>query len=471
MRLRSHLLIIAAATLLPIIAIVCLAVVLLFQKGRDIELDRLVDTARALSLAVDRDLAAGLASLRALATNQSLRTGDLRTFYDESKRVVAAHEGAEAIVLVDPSGRQIMDTRGPFGESAQYGDPGFIKKVLEGRRPIVSSLVIGQSSRKAVVWLGVAVVLDGQAKFALTLNLAPGSLERLLLQQGVAADSMAAILDVDKLIVARSPENDKFLGKRAPPVAVVKTSEMSEGWWEGVPYGKGPSYIAHHRSELSGWTVVTGVPKSKINAPLWQALEFFAGGIGLFLLVALGLLAVFRRRVKSSIALLSAGAEALGSGGSVPIMPAPVFELDEIKRELESASLTRKEMEVSLRQSEERLRAIIDTEPECVKVVAPDGKLVDMNAAGLRMLEAESLAAIADRSLVDLVLPAHRESFADLHRKVMSGESGTLEFEIAGLKGRQRWLETHAAPLRDATGRVTALLGVTRDITERKLTE
>ena len=123
MRLRSHVLIIAAATVLPIIAIVCLAVVLLFQRGRDKELDYLVDTARALSLGVDRGLVTGLASLRALATSQSLRSGDFRSFYDESMRVVAAHEGAEAIVLVDPSGRQIMNTGRPSGESlAQYGD-------------------------------------------------------------------------------------------------------------------------------------------------------------------------------------------------------------------------------------------------------------------------------------------------------------------------------------------------------------
>jgi PAS domain S-box-containing protein len=123
------------------------------------------------------------------------------------------------------------------------------------------------------------------------------------------------------------------------------------------------------------------------------------------------------------------------------------------------------------RESEERLRAIIDTEPECVKVVAPDGRVVDMNAAGLRMLETESFEAIADKNLLEFVLPAHREAFTRLHEKVMSGERGTLEFEIVGLKGRQRWLETHAVPLRDAVGQVTALLGVTRDVTERKRAE
>jgi diguanylate cyclase (GGDEF)-like protein len=58
-----------------------------------------------------------------------------------------------------------------------------------------------------------------------------------------------------------------------------------------------------------------------------------------------------------------------------------------------------------------------------------------------------------------------------LHHRVISGESGKLEFEVIGLKGTRRWLETHAAPLRDANERIAMLLGITRDITERKRAE
>ena len=54
---------------------------------------------------------------------------------------------------------------------------------------------------------------------------------------------------------------------------------------------------------------------------------------------------------------------------------------------------------------------------------------------------------------------------------MISGESGKLEFEVTGLKGTRRWLEIHAAPLRDANGKITMLLGITRDITERKCAE
>ena len=125
----------------------------------------------------------------------------------------------------------------------------------------------------------------------------------------------------------------------------------------------------------------------------------------------------------------------------------------------------------ALRASEERLRSIVQSEPECVKLVAPDGTLLDMNPAGLRMIEAEAFAQVANRPILALVTSEHRAAFADLHRRVMAGGSGELEFQIVGLKGTRRWMDTRAVPLRNADGEVTALLGITRDITEHKQAE
>jgi PAS domain S-box-containing protein len=42
---------------------------------------------------------------------------------------------------------------------------------------------------------------------------------------------------------------------------------------------------------------------------------------------------------------------------------------------------------------------------------------------------------------------------------------------VVGLKGGQRWMETHAVPLRDETGNIISLLGATRDISARKQAE
>ncbi|HWQ37106.1 MAG TPA: PAS domain S-box protein [Burkholderiales bacterium] len=117
------------------------------------------------------------------------------------------------------------------------------------------------------------------------------------------------------------------------------------------------------------------------------------------------------------------------------------------------------------------LRVILETEPECVKLMAADGSLLDMNPAGLRMVEAESIEQVRGRSVYPLVVEAHRAAVRELTARVFRGESARLEFEIVGLKGGRRWLETHATPLRDAEGRVVALLGITRDVSDRKAAE
>lgn len=131
----------------------------------------------------------------------------------------------------------------------------------------------------------------------------------------------------------------------------------------------------------------------------------------------------------------------------------------------------RKRAEAALAESEARLRAIVQSEPECVKLIDADGNLLDMNPAGLRMIEADSLEQVKGKPLLGLVAPEHRAAFKKLNDRVFAGEPGVLEFEIVGLKGAHRWMETHAVPLRDSENKVISLLGITRDITERKRVE
>jgi diguanylate cyclase (GGDEF)-like protein len=87
------------------------------------------------------------------------------------------------------------------------------------------------------------------------------------------------------------------------------------------------------------------------------------------------------------------------------------------------------------------------------------------------MLEADSIEEVQQHNLIDFILSKYHDSCIATHKRVMSGESCIFEFEIKGLKGSQHWLETHAAPLSDADGKITMLLGITRDITARKEAE
>jgi PAS domain S-box-containing protein len=115
------------------------------------------------------------------------------------------------------------------------------------------------------------------------------------------------------------------------------------------------------------------------------------------------------------------------------------------------------------------LRAIFDTEPQCVKLLGPDGSLRLMNPAGLRMIEADSFDQVQGQCVFPLVVEEYRAAFQAMTERVFRGESASLEFRLVGLKGTPRWLETQAVPLRDDTGRVGALLGITREITDHVL--
>ena len=131
----------------------------------------------------------------------------------------------------------------------------------------------------------------------------------------------------------------------------------------------------------------------------------------------------------------------------------------------------RKGLEQELAEREALLRAIIETEPECVKVLGLDGTVRTMNAAGLAMVEAASNADVVGQDICHLVAVESRAVFRDLVRKAGEGEAGRLEFQIVGLLGTPRWLDTHVVPLRAADGHITAVLGVTRDVTEWKKAE
>ena len=127
-----------------------------------------------------------------------------------------------------------------------------------------------------------------------------------------------------------------------------------------------------------------------------------------------------------------------------------------------------KHSENEIARSEARLRSIIQTEPNCVKILNDRGELMEMNTAGLKMIEADNLNQVAGHPVVEIVDEAFRAQFKKLTTAVINGETGLLQFSITGLRGAKRWLETRAVPLADPDTQKNLLLGITRDITAEK---
>ena len=127
-----------------------------------------------------------------------------------------------------------------------------------------------------------------------------------------------------------------------------------------------------------------------------------------------------------------------------------------------------RERDNALIWSEQRFRAIFNAEPECVMLVAKTGDLLEMNTSGLNMLEATTIEEVRERGLDAFILPQFCDKHAQMIAQVIDGKAGNLEFEVEGLRGTRRWLESYAIPLKNIEDGSTMMLSVARDISRQK---
>jgi PAS domain S-box-containing protein len=133
-------------------------------------------------------------------------------------------------------------------------------------------------------------------------------------------------------------------------------------------------------------------------------------------------------------------------------------------------ALERTRVARTLQASEARYRAMIEASPDCVTLIAADGTLLQINDAGLSMLELDEASALGS-SIFEWIAPAHRRAFEHFHRSVCRGEHGTLELELIGKRGSRRWMEVSAASLVLENTSERAHLAIARDMTARVAAE
>jgi PAS domain-containing protein len=83
----------------------------------------------------------------------------------------------------------------------------------------------------------------------------------------------------------------------------------------------------------------------------------------------------------------------------------------------------RQDVQVTLQGRENHLQTMLDAEPECVKVVAADGTLLEINPAGVAMIEAANAEAVIGQSVYPLVAPEYRATFQKMHERLPGQQS------------------------------------------------
>jgi len=139
--------------------------------------------------------------------------------------------------------------------------------------------------------------------------------------------------------------------------------------------------------------------------------------------------------------------------------------------EVEQSHLALKNALIEIKNSENRLRTIIDTIPTLAWSACPDGSAEFFNRRWLDYCGLSSEEA-SGWGWTSAVHADDRDRLADYWRSILaSGESGEIEARLRRFDGVHRWFLFRASPLRDESGGIVKWYGTNADIEERKRAE
>src|SRR3989338_5321091 len=472
MRLRSHLSILVVAAVVPLLTFSTVMVFVFNKQQRAAVENSLLDTARALSLAIDREITASIHTLEALATSDDLDSGDLGKFYEQAARVLKAREDWDNILLADSSGRQLLNLRRPFGSPLPpVGELEEFQRVIKTSRPVVSDLYFGRVSQKYLIGVSAPVVRKGKARYVLMSSRRPMSLLRILAQQNIAPHWLGTIADNKWIIVARTRNIEQMIGKAAMPVPRADDESANESLSLGAAPDGTAVELAFRRSELTGWSVRLAIPASDLEAPLRHTLAVVIGGGLTLLLAGVGMAAFFGRRISKSIAGLSNAAAALGRSELPQTLTSPIIEVNNVARVIEDAATERQHAEESIRRQSRLLDLYFKYSLNPVVFLDRDFNFIRVNEAYARSCQRD-VSEFPGHNHFEFYPSDAKVIFEEVVKTKKPFQTFTHPFVFPD---HPEWGVTYwdwtLVPILDTAGEVELLVFSLNDVTERKRAE
>ncbi len=127
----------------------------------------------------------------------------------------------------------------------------------------------------------------------------------------------------------------------------------------------------------------------------------------------------------------------------------------------------RTRIEAALRASEDRYRSLVEHASVCIKELDLNGRIMTMNAAGLRILGIDDEQEIVGKGFVDCVSEPDRDRLKAQLARAYAGESSELEFTTEYF-GRPLVLASSLIPVHRRDGTIQKIVSVTQDVTDGK---
>jgi PAS domain S-box-containing protein len=150
-------------------------------------------------------------------------------------------------------------------------------------------------------------------------------------------------------------------------------------------------------------------------------------------------------------------------------------ELTTLRRrlgELEASEIERERQEECLRETEETYKTLVETSPDAVIMADMEGRITFASDRTRQLWGSEHVEDLYGRSPFDFFAPEDHHKFeAYLEAALQEGIKRNVELTFVRRDGTRVAGETSAAVIRDSSGNPIALMGLARDITERKKAE
>ena len=295
---------------LPMLVFGTVVAWMIIDQKKDAVAEELAGTARALRVTVDRELFGQFAGMEVLASDPSLDSADLTLFRNRARQVLKANTDWLAVALIDPRTHRIIAgaPSGPPPSPTSLSPVGVNQVVTTGRPLIVGAFASGKISREPILLLLAPVIRERKIPYVLGIAMNPKTLSNIFTEQRLAASWTGAVVDNHLTIAGRSRDQGRYVGVRATESVAGRINASASGMFTAFNQEGTKTYTVFNRSELTGWSVVLGVPAAEVDGPiqrtLWR-LVTTGGTLMAFALILTGLVGrvIVRRRNAYEIAL------------------------------------------------------------------------------------------------------------------------------------------------------------------------
>jgi diguanylate cyclase (GGDEF)-like protein len=298
----------------------------------------LVDTARALSQVIDRELIGAEATLRVLSTSSYLKDGDLQNFYWQTREILQ-DVPSTSLVLCNARGDELITTLMPYGSKlTTHGNASHFGKVINTRQPVISDIFTSEISKLPQVAVELEATEGKPASYVLSMDFLPTHFSEILEQQRLSRELVISLLDSTQTVIASTDQPGQLNAIKLSPDVLEQMNNRVEGTVELSTPKDAPALFAFNRSSLSNWTLVIGVPSESILGNLWETVSLLIVGNLLLLVLGLILAQVIGNQISKSIKGLVAPALALGHGNAVIVPGLRLREADDVGKALVKAA-------------------------------------------------------------------------------------------------------------------------------------